>query len=31
MPDHFRIGFALPANEFAEALSRLGNALDDLR
>jgi hypothetical protein len=31
MPDRFRIGFALPANEFAEALSRLGNALDDLR
>jgi len=31
MPEHFRIGFALPTNEFAEALSRLGQALDDLK
>ena len=28
--DHFRIGFALPNEEFGEALSRLGHALDDL-
>jgi aspartate/methionine/tyrosine aminotransferase len=31
MPDHFRLGFSLPANEFEEALSRLGSALDDLK
>jgi hypothetical protein len=31
MPDHFRIGFGLRAAEFAEALTRLGSALDDLR
>jgi hypothetical protein len=31
MPDHFRIGFGLPADDFAEGLSRLGRALDDLR
>jgi aspartate/methionine/tyrosine aminotransferase len=30
MPEHFRIGFALPTTEFEEALSRLGSALDDL-
>jgi aspartate/methionine/tyrosine aminotransferase len=29
MPDHFRVGFALPPDDFAEALSRLGQALDD--
>ena len=31
MPDHFRIGFGLPSDDFAEALSRLGSALDALR
>ena len=31
MPDFFRIGFGLPADDFDEALSRLGAALDDLR
>ncbi len=31
MPDHFRIGFGLPAEDFEEALDRLGAALDDLR
>ena len=31
MPDHFRVGFGMPAGEFDEALSRLGSALDDLR
>lgn len=31
MPDHFRIGFGLPAADFAEALKRLGSALDDLQ
>ena len=31
MPEHFRIGFGLPTADFEEALSRLGNALDDLR
>ena len=31
MPDHFRIGFGLPTDDFAEGLSRLGRALDDLR
>jgi len=31
IPDHFRIGFALPTEDFGEALSRLGHALDDLR
>jgi aspartate/methionine/tyrosine aminotransferase len=30
MPDHFRIGFGLPTNEFEEGLVRLGRALDDL-
>jgi aspartate/methionine/tyrosine aminotransferase len=31
MPGHFRIGFGGPAEIFAEALSRLASALDDLR
>jgi len=31
MPDHLRIRFGLPTADFEEALSRLGNALDDLR
>lgn len=31
MPDHFRVGFGLPADDFEEALARLGRALDDLR
>jgi hypothetical protein len=31
MPDHFRIGFGLPGEDFAEALGRLGSALNDLR
>lgn len=31
MPDHFRIGFGVPTEDFAEALSRLAAALDDLR
>jgi aspartate/methionine/tyrosine aminotransferase len=31
MPDHFRIGFGLPAPDFAEALNRLGAALDELK
>jgi aspartate/methionine/tyrosine aminotransferase len=31
MPNHFRIGFGVPTGDFAEALSRLGSALDDLR
>ena len=31
MPDHFRIGFGMPSKDFAEALGRLGKALDDLR
>ena len=31
MPDHFRIGFGLPTDEFDEALARLGAALDDLK
>jgi aspartate/methionine/tyrosine aminotransferase len=31
LPDHFRVGFALPTDEFEEALSRLGRALDDLK
>jgi aspartate/methionine/tyrosine aminotransferase len=30
MPDHFRIGFGLPAPDFEEALNRLGAALDEL-
>ena len=31
MPDHFRIGFGVPAEDFAEGLSRLASGLDDLR
>ncbi|NUT01437.1 MAG: pyridoxal phosphate-dependent aminotransferase [Sphingomonas sp.] len=31
MPDHFRVGLGLPTNDFQEGLSRLGQALDDLR
>lgn len=31
MPEHFRVGFALPEADFDEALNRLGAALDDLR
>ena len=31
MPEHFRIGFGLATNEFEEGLSRLGQALDELR
>ena len=31
MPDHFRVGFGLPTDEFAEALTRLGAALDELQ
>jgi len=31
MPDHFRVGFGSPTKDFAEGLSRLGGALDDLR
>ena len=31
LPDHFRVGFALPTGEFEEALSRLARALDDLK
>jgi aspartate/methionine/tyrosine aminotransferase len=30
MPDHFRIGLALPTSEFEAGLSRLGSALDEL-
>jgi aspartate/methionine/tyrosine aminotransferase len=30
MPDHFRIGFGLPARDFEEAMNRLGAALDEL-
>jgi aspartate/methionine/tyrosine aminotransferase len=31
MPEHFRVGFGEPADDFAEGLSRLGTALDDLK
>jgi aspartate/methionine/tyrosine aminotransferase len=31
MPGHFRVGLGLPTTDFAEGLSRLGQALDDLR
>jgi aspartate/methionine/tyrosine aminotransferase len=31
MPEHFRVGFGLPESDFAEALDRLGSALDDLK
>ena len=30
MPEHFRLGFGLPASDFENALDRLGSALDDL-
>jgi aspartate/methionine/tyrosine aminotransferase len=30
-PDHFRVGLGLPTDDFAEALSRLEQALDDLK
>jgi aspartate/methionine/tyrosine aminotransferase len=30
MPEHFRVGFYLPAADFEEALDRLGAALDEL-
>ena len=30
MPEHFRVGFALPEDDFDEALNRLGAALDEL-
>ncbi|HEX6661689.1 MAG TPA: pyridoxal phosphate-dependent aminotransferase, partial [Sphingomicrobium sp.] len=30
MPNHFRIGFGYPSDEFEEALTRLGAALDEL-
>jgi aspartate/methionine/tyrosine aminotransferase len=31
MPDHFRVDFSLPTDDFKEALIRLGRALDDLK
>ena len=31
MPEHFRVGFGLSESDFAEALNRLGSALDDLK
>lgn len=31
MPEHFRVGFGLPPEDFETGLSRLGAALDDLR
>jgi aspartate/methionine/tyrosine aminotransferase len=31
VPDHFRIGFGLPTEDFHEGLKRLGAALNDLR
>jgi hypothetical protein len=31
LPDHFRVGFGYPTDHFAEALKRLGAALDELR
>jgi aspartate/methionine/tyrosine aminotransferase len=31
MPDHFRVGFGLPPDHFAEALTRLRAALDELK
>jgi aspartate/methionine/tyrosine aminotransferase len=31
MPEHFRVGFGLPTDQFAEGLARLGAALDELR
>jgi aspartate/methionine/tyrosine aminotransferase len=31
MPEHFRVGFGLSTADLEEGLSRLGNALDELR
>jgi hypothetical protein len=31
MPNHLRIGFGLPSDEFEQAVARLGRGLDDLR
>ena len=31
MPDHFRLGFGLPTDDFEEGLKRLGRALDELQ
>jgi len=31
MPEHFRVGFGMKTEEFAEGLKRLGAALDDLK
>jgi aspartate/methionine/tyrosine aminotransferase len=31
MPEHFRVGFYLPAADFEDALNRLGTALDELK
>jgi hypothetical protein len=31
MSDHFRVGFGLPTDEFAEALGRLEAGVDDLK
>ena len=31
MPDHFRVGFGMPTDDFEEGLSRLGSALDEFR
>jgi hypothetical protein len=31
MPDHFRVGFGMPTEDFAEGLSRLAKALDELQ
>ena len=31
MPDHFRVGFGLPTDEFEQALARLKSGLDDLK
>jgi aspartate/methionine/tyrosine aminotransferase len=31
MPEHFRVGFGMAKEDFAEGLARLGAALDDLR
>jgi aspartate/methionine/tyrosine aminotransferase len=31
MPEHFRVGFGLPTTDLEEGLSRLGDALDELK
>jgi hypothetical protein len=31
MPDHFRVGFGLPTQDFEQGLNRLGSALDELK